>query len=225
MLKTRPDRWLGLLTLMVGAVLLLPRPIRAGERHYLLIFGAQSHPKLPRYTHTFATFVKAGDCPVGGGAPPIEVYTISWLPQTLKVRPFRCYSEPGANLDLETTLRWAQDNHMRVSEWGPYGTEGEFYQIVYNEYLRMQSGAYRYKAIDPFTRGSLTTDCIHAVSDIDYRHSRAEYFFLRSGNAVSRHLAFVLSDRERLLVHEDNLNWLNTALGLDRYPILHRRNP
>jgi hypothetical protein len=225
MLTTRRDCWLLLLSLTVGALLLSSRSTQADERHYLLIFGAQSHPKLPRYTHTFATFVKVGDCPAGGGTPPFEAYTISWLPQTLKVRPFRCYSEPGVNLDLETTLRWSQDNRMRVSEWGPYEIEGEFYRIVYEEYLRMQSGIYRYKAIDPFTRGSLTTDCIHAVSDVDYRHSRAEYFFLRSGNPASRHLAFVLSDRERVLAHEDNLSWLNSALGLDCYPIIHRRDP
>ncbi len=155
----------------------------------------------------------------------IHAYTISWLPQTLQVRPFRCRSEPGVNLTLEATLRWACDNNMRVSLWGPYEIEGEFYHIVYNEYLKMQSGVYRYKAIDPFTRGSLTTDCIHAVSDIDYRHSRFEYFFLRSGDAASRHLAFVLADRERVLVHEDDLSWINTALGLDRYPIVYRRDP
>ncbi|HWG42165.1 MAG TPA: hypothetical protein VN688_05215 [Gemmataceae bacterium] len=225
MFKSRGDRWLLLLPLTLWALLLSPCMTRADERHYLIIFGAQSHPKLPRYTHTFATFVKVGDCPADGVMPPIQAYTISWLPQTLKVRPFRCYSEPGVNLDLETTLRWAQDNRMRVSEWGPYEIEGEFYQIVYNEYLRMQSGIYRYKAIDPFTRGSLTTDCIHAVSDIDYRHGRAEYFFLRSGNPASRHLAFVLSDRERVLAHQDGLGWLNSVLGLDRYPIIHRRDP
>ncbi len=206
-------------------LLLAARPGWTGERHYLLIFGAQSHPKLPRYTHTFATFVKVGDCPADGAAPPFHAYTISWLPQTLKVRPFRCSNEPGVNLDLETTLRWAGANRMRVSEWGPYEIEGEFWHLVYNEYLRMQSGIYRYKAIDPFTRGSLTTDCIHAVSDVDYRHSRAEYFFVRNGDPASRHLVFVLLDRERVLADHGDLSWLNTALGLDPYPIQRRRDP
>jgi hypothetical protein len=28
-----------------------------GDRHYLLVFGSQTTPKLPRYTHTWVTFV------------------------------------------------------------------------------------------------------------------------------------------------------------------------
>lgn len=213
--------------LPIVALFLLPAPTVcwAGERHYLLVFGAQSHPKLPRYTHTFATFVKVGDCS-GAAAPPIlQVYTISWLPQTLKVRPWRCQAEPGVNLDLETTLRWACANRMSVSEWGPYEIEEDFWQRSYNEYLKMQSGVYLYKAIDPFQRGARSTDCIHAVSDIDPLHSRFEYFFIRNGNSASRHLVYVLLDRERVLADADGMSWLNTALGLDCYPIAHQTDP
>ena len=39
---------------------------RGGEFYYVLIFGSQSSPKLLRYTHTWATFVRA----VGEGPDP-----------------------------------------------------------------------------------------------------------------------------------------------------------
>ena len=45
-----------------------------------MIFGSQSKPKLLRYTHTWATFVRA----VGEGPDlntySLELSTISWLP-------------------------------------------------------------------------------------------------------------------------------------------------
>lgn len=225
MLRATRVFFLSLPAVLVCGAMIAPPMVRAGERHYLLIFAAQSEPKRLRLTHTFATFVKVGDCPSDGGSPPFHAYTISWLPVTLKVRPLRCHSEPGYNLTLEETLQWACANRLRVSEWGPYEIEGEFWHKVYNEYVKMESGLYRYKAIDPFTRGSRTTDCIHAVSDIDDGHSRFDYFFARVGDVASRHLAYVLVDRERVLLHEDGLGWIDHLLGLDRYPIVHRRDP
>ena len=39
---------------------------RGGEFYYVMIFGSQSDPKLLRYTHTWATFVRA----VGEGPDP-----------------------------------------------------------------------------------------------------------------------------------------------------------
>ena len=54
-----------------------------------MIFGSQSNPKQLRYTHTWATYVRA----VGEGPDPtqyaLEAHTISWLPQTLVVRVWR----------------------------------------------------------------------------------------------------------------------------------------
>ena len=77
---------------------------RGGEFYYVLIFGSESHPKQLRYTHTWATFVRA----VGEGPDPsnyaLEVHTISWLPQRWRVKVWRPWPEPGVNLDLYQTL-------------------------------------------------------------------------------------------------------------------------
>ncbi len=201
------------------------RAVEAGERYYVIIFASQSHPKIPRLSHTFGTIVRVTDAPPGCETPNIEAYTISWLPQTMKVRPWRFHDEPGKNFTLDKTLRWAYENHMDVTQWGPYEIQGDFFARVYREYARIESGQFRYKAIDPRQRGARTTDCIHAVSDIDHQHDRYEYPFVRSGDAVTRKIVRVLRKRGRLFDPPCSMCWLEAALGLDRYPIIHAPTP
>src|SRR6516164_10226383 len=90
--------------LVMAVAALLPGSARGGERYYSMIFGSQSSPKLLRYTHTWATFVRV----VGEGDDPrgYQVYqhTISWLPSSLDVRTWALLPERGVNLDLYATL-------------------------------------------------------------------------------------------------------------------------
>ena len=101
----------------VSLVLVSPGPSLASatERYYVLIFGSQSQPKLLRYTHTWATFIRA----VGEGSDPngytLYHHTISWLPQTLEVRVWAPFPEPGVNLDLYETLRAVAMSDQRAS--------------------------------------------------------------------------------------------------------------
>ena len=93
-----------------------------------MVFGSQSHPKQLRYTHTWATFIKA----TGEGSDPnayaLESNTISWLPATLEVKVFRPWPEPGVNLDLYQTLRAMHANGESVTMWGPFIVGPEVYQ-------------------------------------------------------------------------------------------------
>ncbi len=214
-----------LLWLIAICALLIANSARADVRCYMLIFSAQTHPKVPRFTHTFCTIVRVADAMPGCPAPSFEAYTISWLPQTLKVRPYRLHDEPGRNLTLAETLAWSYRHHMRVSEWGPYAIEPCFFDLVFREYARIERGEFRYKAIDPHQRGARTTDCIHAVTDIDHRDGRATFSPLRSGDADTRKFVRILRERGRLMIPAEDISWLDAALGLDRYPILHRPNP
>lgn len=209
----------------VFAVLFTATGVQADGRHYMLIFGAQSHPKIPRFTHTFTTIVRVADPTPGCSAPCIEAHTISWLPQTLKVRPYRLHAEPGRNLTLEETLHWAARDNLQVSEWGPYAIEEDFYWRVYREYARFESGEYRYRAIDSRRRGDVTSDCIHAVTDIDQRDSRSTFRLLGSGDAVTRKFVRILDQRGRLMIPPEDTGWLDAALGLNCYPIRHRPLP
>jgi hypothetical protein len=100
---------------------------RGGEFFYVMIFGSQSSPKLLRYTHTWATFVRA----VGEGPDPsryaLQVHTISWLPQSLEVHVWRLWPEPGVNLDLDQTLEAVSSNRESVTMWGPFLIRKEVY--------------------------------------------------------------------------------------------------
>lgn len=211
--------------LAVSAVLLAADAAQAGVRHYILIFGAQTHPKIPRFTHTFCTIVRVADPPPGICGLCIEAHTISWLPQTLKVRPYRLRAEPGRNLTLEETLQWSAQNRMQVSLWGPYAISEYFYGRVLNEYARFESGEYLYRAVDPPRRGDIAADCIHAVTDIDQNDSRLTYLVIGSGDAVTRKFVRILDRRGRLMIPPEDTSWLESALGLDRYSIRHRPLP
>ena len=109
-----------------------------------MIFGSQSHPKQLRYTHTWATFIKA----TGEGHDPnayaLEVHTISWLPATLEVRVLRPWPEPGVNLDLYQTLRVVYANGESVTMWGPFLVGQEVYrQVALGPGHRQRRPAYR----------------------------------------------------------------------------------
>jgi hypothetical protein len=99
------------------------------ERYYLMIFGSQTTPKVPRFVHSWATVVKVTDqpdCP-----PTIEQHTISWMPETLRIKPCRFRVEKGANLDLHFTIEEVLRQKERVSMWGPY----EIWHGLYRRFL------------------------------------------------------------------------------------------
>jgi hypothetical protein len=201
---------------------------RAEERYFVLIFGSQSTPRLARYTHTWATFVKAsGEGPASSKCHIDEVFTISWMPANLKIRPLRLRAQQGVNLDLETTLAHVLQRE-RVSEWGPFQISQLLYDRALERKAELESGAVRYKAVDPnFGPGARSvSDCIHGISDLDPDYDRSYYRELRRfGEAASHWLAYQFVYRGRLINLGEDLDWINQQLGLDRYPIVHRPPP
>ena len=78
----------GVVALALALAVLLPAPCRAGESCYVIVFAFEGELNLPRFAHTFATFVRTswpGDGPCAGPVS-LESYTISWLPRNLKIR-------------------------------------------------------------------------------------------------------------------------------------------
>lgn len=199
-----------------------PAPVAAAGRYYVLIFGSQSHPKLLRYTHTWATFVRA----VGEGPDPDDYvlyqHTISWLPRTLEVRVWSPFPEPGVNLDLYQTLDAVSAHDERVTLWGPFVITPDIYERSLRIYGIVQSGVVRYRAISTAS-DLLISDCIHAVAAVDPIFGRGHYPLVRIGNPASRFLAreIVVRGFENRGIDQaayDN-SWLIPRLGLDRYPI------
>jgi hypothetical protein len=132
--------------------------------YYVLVFGSQTPLPRARYSHTFATFVKAtgqGPCTESYS---LECHTISWLPASLDIRLLALVPERGRNLDLADTLHFAASTGQRVSMWGPYQIEQGFYERALRQIASLESGQICYKAIDTGYPNDCASNCIHAVS-------------------------------------------------------------
>jgi hypothetical protein len=216
------SQWTAAAIAIVLGLSALSSSAQASERYYVLIFGSQSHPKLLRYTHTWATFVRA----VGDEANPdgctLYQHTISWLPATLNIRVWSPFPEPGINLDLYQTLGAVAAHNQRVTLWGPFVITPDLYERSLRIYQILNSGAVRYRAI---SSGSdlLISDCIHAVAAVDPLFGRSHYPLIRIGDPASRFIAREIEVRsfENRGINQaafDN-SWLIPRLGLDRYRI------
>ena len=201
---------------------------RAEERYYIIIFGSQSTPRLPRYTHTWATFVKAsGEGQDSSKYHIDEVFTISWLPADLLVRSLRLRAQQGVNLDLEATLAYVLERE-RVSEWGPFQISQRLYDRALERKAELEGGSVKYKAIDPNfgPRVHYVSDCIHGITDLDPDYDRSYYREVRRfGEAASHWVAYQFVTRGQFVNLGENLDWINQRLGLDNYPIVNRPLP
>ncbi|HEY8504852.1 MAG TPA: hypothetical protein VIL46_09740 [Gemmataceae bacterium] len=229
MRSLRPFRWgLAALAGLAGLAAAADCVPAVHQRYFVLIFGGETRPKLPRYTHTWGTLVRATPCGPTPGSYALEVHTISWLPASLEIRPWVLRAEPGVNLDLHTTIRYCLANGEVVSLWGPYEVIPPYGERIYaramEQVARLESGRVLYKAIDPDIgrRHENISDCIHAITDIDVYTRRTYYSeWLRFGDDASQFIVTNLVERGRIdpcVTHP----WVASALGLDAYPIVRR---
>ena len=198
---------------------------RHGEHFYVTLFASQSTPRIPRLTHSWGTVLRVVD--QGEGRPPlVEAHTISWMPATLEVHPWRFQTEPGTNLGLHETLLYALANREHVSQWGPYECRPNLYYrfLVQKDFL--ESGRIGYQCIDTVGESARTgdgCDCIHAMTDMDPQFSRNRYPLIRYGDSATRFVVREIHRRDLVIDPGQSHTWLNAYLGLDSYPISHRR--
>ena len=201
----------------IAVLLALAAPARAGTYYYGMIFGSDSSPKRLRYSHTWATFVKATGEGTDPNAYTLEVRTISWLPERLDVRVLNPFPEPGVNLDLYKTLDVEFGHGDTVTMWGPFLNRREVFEQAEQVAARLESGAVRYRAIDG--RNVVNSDCIHAVAFVDPVFGRGHYPLIRIGKPASRYIARQVMTRSVFDQYQYDNSWLIPRLGLDRYPI------
>jgi hypothetical protein len=193
-----------------------------GERYFILVFGSQSTPLRPKYTHSWATVVKVTGC--DGRAPIVEEQTISWMPASLNLRPWYFRVEPGTNLALHTTIEEMLRNKERVSVWGPYEVGPG---LVYRFHVQkgfMESGQVAYQCIDNVgeARCGAGCDCIHAITDMDPLFDRNRYPLTYFGERASLNIVRQIHTRPIIICPEADHSWLLPLLGLDKYPIVRR---
>jgi len=199
--------------LMVASV-----PSRAqelNESYFMTIFSAQADSRDPRRTHSFATFVKANGRGDAAKDSPIEIHTISWMPQSLEIVILRRRPEPGINLDLKSSLRWAESRNCRVSMWGPYQINKDLYDRAVEQEARLNSGQVLYKAVDRRFRPGTASNCIHAVADLDTDNGLLHSGQGR-GDAASRQVAQHLN---RWTISAETHTWVASRLGLNDQPV------
>jgi hypothetical protein len=199
-----------------------PRP---GEHFYVSVFGSETTPRLPRFTHSWALLIHTTE-QGEGREPKIESHTISWMPATLDIRTCSFHVEEGTNLGLHETLVYALRTGEHVAQWGPYECIPEVYyrSVVQKEFL--ESGRVGYQCVDTVgesARMGNGCDCIHAITDMDPLYSRSRYRLIRFGTAASRFIVGELWRRDMLINPDHSHDWLNAQLGLNSYPITHRR--
>jgi hypothetical protein len=199
----------------------------AADRYFVMIFGSESSPKRARFTHTWATVVKATAEPGDKEAYSLESQTISWMPASLKIRPLALRPECGVNLGLQATLRDSACKGECIAMWGPYELTPERGPIIWErvgiQVARLNSGCVLYKCVDPDTgpRSTYMSNCIHAVSDLDRHLPRPAYNELvNNGMDASAHLVQIMVSRHRFdpsVTHD----WVAQALGVG--PCVQRR--
>ncbi len=199
-------------------------PVPAGDRYFLLVFGSQTTPKVPRFTHSWVTFVKV-PAPVPGSPIAIEQHSISWMPATLCIRTFYPCVEAGVNLTLHDSIKMALGYHECVTMWGPYEIPSGLFNKLMIQKRFMESGTVGYQCIDTVGESGLTGDgsnCIHAISDADTLFRRQAYPLTYFGNSASLNILRKLVERGAIPDVKTTHDWLIPQLGLNQYEICRR---
>ncbi len=211
-------RFIALGLLAIACLVTSARSACGADFYYMLVFGYENDPKQFRYSHTYATFVKA----TGEGLDPsnyaLTVHTISWLPRNLDVRVLRLRPEPGQNLDLDSTMRFAAQEHASVTMWGPYRITPEIYAKSIEQYHKLMRGEELYRAIDGPINNRVS-DCIHAVGEVDPVLGRRRYALDKVGKPASAYIAKQFVKRTHYDQSQIDNGWLIPRLGLTQYPI------
>ncbi|CAN5335605.1 hypothetical protein BH11PLA2_BH11PLA2_45370 [soil metagenome] len=190
------------------------------ERFYLLVFGSESKPKRAKSTHTWATMVRVVQ--QGSEPPVVEPHTISWMPASLKIRPWSLRVEPGKNLELSFTIEEMLKHEEQIALWGPYEVGYGFYQRFLVQKQFMESGQVGYQCIDSLCEAARTgrgCDCIHAVTDMDPQYDRKRYPLSYFGLAGSQNVVRQINERPIIRQTEQCHDWLIPYLSIDKYPI------
>jgi hypothetical protein len=205
--------------LIVLALLASPPALRAGDVYFMTVYGAQ-RPVInqPRYTHTWATFIRLS----GEGCElrqyTAQAFTISWLPATLKVRPSAIHPEPGVNLTLQKTLEWCAANRMETKQLGPYQISQDLWNLAFRRFDQLESGGMQYRASDLFNAGRSggVCNCIYSVLDLEGRDPAFRPVTLGFGDLGSWFVARRLTPY--IVNRRVTYPWVSDMIGVRNFP-------
>jgi hypothetical protein len=187
-------------------------------RYFILIFTAQSQPKIPRATHTWAVMVQAD------ASGTVVADTISWLPTDLRIKPYHFAVEPGMNRSYEATISHIlAESEQRITLWGPYEASGECYERFLAQKERLESGAVGYQCLDFIGANALHhrgCNCVHALTPV--HGTSLGDVTQQYGDDSGEFISEVLLRRGYAAPYRREHDWLLTTLELDSVPMLRR---
>ncbi len=195
------------------------------DTYYVIVFGAESKPPRPKYSHSWAVFVRFPGCapcgPPALDAGPPEWFTISWLPCKVELTPNVPFSEPGRNFDLPTTFNIASSHCEEVTGFGPYQIDGQLYCRAWKHKQKLESGEVRYKTIDFTYNPNRVSNCIHALTVFNTENRRLRIGRTNFGDTASYYVTDSYYDW--MICPKRVHCWVADVLGLGQYPIKWQR--
>ncbi len=143
-----------------------PTPARPHgvERFDMVLWACQRDDAAPRFSHTWATFIRYREVP-GLAHPRLEeAFTISRMPDSGTI-PI-VFMVRGRNYTLDETLKWAAKEDAKVVAFGPTPIRQELFQTAKARKAQLERGHLSYKMLDDPVRPNRGLNCIHAVSDM-----------------------------------------------------------
>ena len=162
---------------------------------------------------------------VEGAEPKIETHTISWLPDSGRVRVWKICVEPGSDVELHETIKKMLDTGQRVSLWGPYETWNGIHMHFGIQKAFLDSDAVGYQCVDDIgeaARKGNGCNCFHAISDMDPQFDRRQYPLRYFGDEATLNIVRQIHERPILIQPHQTHDWVIDALGLECYPIVRR---
>src|SRR5262245_19906779 len=184
------------------------------DKHYVLVFGGYQDSIRIRTGHTWGTFVRTSTRP--DGAIQLDPVTISWMPSTLRVRPYAFRSEPGNNLTLEETISWISGPRSNVSAWGPYEITPEVFAQAQHRAAFLEAVNARYRVFDRFDRLPDVEHCIHALTRVDPRWELQARPTKGNGVHGTTHVVRDLLRSGAATQPTTQADWVYNAMGLDK---------
>lgn len=198
------------------AVALAAAPAGAQDRYYALVFGAEASPPRPKFSHSFATFVRTD-----GGGKLLEAHTISWLPREVELHPLRLAPESGRNFDLHASMKIALESCEHVGQWGPFPICPELYERALWQIDRLNGGGVRYKTFDTGFPVERVCNCIHACVYPVAERRQLLVLRINYGEPASYAIAEVYDRHFGAPGSCPSPGLLEEQLGLTAYPIRH----
>ncbi len=159
---------LGIPCLLAAVMFAIPTPADENEQtnYHVILFACEREGNPPRFSHTWATFVKSTRNESATTDKPRldESITISWMPASGVIPAV--FTVRGRNFSLTESLEWAQQREARIVAWGPIPIHKELFDLARQRQEELESGTLSYKMADDPVRPERGTNCIHAVTDM-----------------------------------------------------------